>query len=151
HRLREDKLARIPPDFVYTGRTTAQFSAEFLGSKLDAARMSAVRDAQGSLACSPSATAYYLAAAPGDREAHAYLARVLAASGGAAPAVAPIDVFEAAWALHEGSWVWPEARDLPAAALAAIEHLRREIETKRGASWSAHFPVPDLDETSMCA
>lgn len=151
HRLREEKLARIPPELVYTAHTTVAFSAEFLGATLDAARMSAVRDAQGSLACSPSATAFHLLAAPGDDAARAYLAKTLTASGGAAPAVSPIDIFEAAWALREASWVWPTSGELSPAMRAAVEPLRRELTKKRGAAHSSHFAVADLDTTSMVA
>jgi halimadienyl-diphosphate synthase len=151
YRMREEKLARMPPELVYAPATTLAFSAEFLGSKLDAAKMRQVLDAQGSVSCSPSATAFYLVAAPGDPAAEAYLATVLERSGGAAPAVGFIDVFEHAWVLYSATLLWPEPDDRPPGTGAAVEHLRRELLTKRGAAYAGHFVATDLDDTAMVA
>ncbi len=151
HQMRADKLASIPANLIYTPRTTLAFSAEFLGAQMNAAKMAPVLDAQGSLGCSPSATACYLTVNPSDRAAHAYLARVLAGGDGGASAFAPIDIYERAWVLYNAMLIWPDASAIAPAIAPVVASLRREMERKGGAAPSEHFPLTDLDDTAMVA
>ena len=148
-RLREAKLKLIPPELIYTRKVSTIFSAEFLGDQLDRGRVNGLQDANGSIASSPSATAFYLLKDPGNLSAHAYLTATLARHGGAAPAVDPIDIFEPAWLLFHAALVWPDAAEVASAIEPHVSVLREEFERKRGAGYNSYFAVPDLDGTSM--
>ncbi|MGH8630321.1 MAG: hypothetical protein ACREU7_06105, partial [Burkholderiales bacterium] len=147
-RLREAKLKLIPPELIYTRNVSTIFSAEFLGNQLDVARVSDLQDDNGSIASSPSATAYYLLKHPDNRAAREYLARVLARHGGAAPAVEPIDVFEPAWVMFNAALVWPDAAPLAAEIQPHIAALQAEMARKNGVGYNTYFAVPDLDGTA---
>jgi halimadienyl-diphosphate synthase len=148
-RMREAKLKRIPPELIYTRHISTIFSAEFLGDQLDVGRVNSLQDENGSIASSPSATAYVLLKDPDNLAARDYLARVLARSGGAAPAVDPIDVFEPAWTLYNVSQVWPDASQIASAIEPHVAVLNGEWQRKNGAGYNSYFAVPDLDGTSM--
>ena len=148
-RMREAKLRRIPPDLIYTRHISTIFSAEFLGDGLDVGRVNGLLDDNGSIASSPSATAYYLLKDPDNLAAREYLAGVLARGGGAAPAVDPIDVFEPALTLYNASQVWPDARPVAPAIEPHVAALAGELQRKNGAGYNSYFAVPDLDGTSM--
>jgi halimadienyl-diphosphate synthase len=148
-RMREAKLKRIPPELVYTRHISTIFSAEFLGDELDVERVSGLQDENGSIASSPSATAYVLLKDPHNLAARDYLAGVLARHGGAAPAVDPIDVFEPAWTLYNVSRVWPDASQVAPAIEPHVAALAGEWQRKNGAGYNSYFAVPDLDGTSM--
>ena len=148
-RMREAKLKRIPPELIYTRHISTIFSAEFLGDELDVERVNGLQDENGSIASSPSATAYVLLKDPDNLAARDYLAGVLARSGGAAPAVDPIDVFEPAWTLYNVSQVWPDASRIASAIEPHIAVLAGELQRKNGAGYNSYFAVPDLDGTSM--
>ncbi|HLF26664.1 MAG TPA: prenyltransferase/squalene oxidase repeat-containing protein [Anaerolineae bacterium] len=146
--LREAKLKLIPPELIYTRYVSTIFSAEFLGDELDVRRVSDLQDANGSIASSPAATAYFLLKDPNNLTAHEYLARVLARNGGAAPAVDPIDVFEPAWVLFNAAQVWPTAEGLAALIQPHVDALIDETRRKHGAGYNSYFALPDLDGTS---
>jgi halimadienyl-diphosphate synthase len=77
---------------------TAAFSVEMVGDDLSRLDISNLPEANGSIAYSPAATAYFLLKIhPGDRAALEYLHQVHI--GGAFPYVGPADVFECAWSL----------------------------------------------------
>jgi halimadienyl-diphosphate synthase len=145
----EAKLKLIPPELIYTRNVSTIFSAEFLGDRLDVSRVNGLQDDNGSIASSPSATAYYLLKDPRNRAARDYLARVLDGHDGAAPAVDPIDVFEAAWVLFSAAQVWPDASQLAFEIGPHVDVLIEEFRRKNGAGYNSYFAVPDLDGTSM--
>lgn len=142
------KLSLIPPEMIYTRRVSTIFSAEFLGDQLDVQRVNDLQDANGSIASSPSATAYYLLKDPGNRLAREYLQRVLDRGGGAAPAVDPIDVFEPVWLMFNASQVWAEPGPLAPALKPHLEALGAELARKNGVGYNTYFAVPDLDGTA---
>jgi len=148
-RLCEAKLKLIPPELIYTRNVSTIFSAEFLGERLDVSRVHGLQDDNGSIASSPSATAYYLLKDPANRAARDYLARVLECHDGAAPAVDPIDVFEAAWVLFNIAQVLPDASPLAFEIEPHVRLLIGEFQGKNGAGYNSYFAVPDLDGTSM--
>jgi halimadienyl-diphosphate synthase len=98
--LREEKLRKIPADYLYNTPTTLLHSLEFLGRELDAGRILQLRSRNGSYGCSPSATAHVLAYARDD-VAERYLQRVMgAALNGGAPTIYPFEIFERGWVLY---------------------------------------------------
>ncbi len=147
--VRDAKLKLIPPELIYTRNVSTIFSAEFLSDQLDVARVKGVQDDNGSIASSPSATAYYLLRHPDNDAARDYLTRVLARGRGAAPAVDPIDVFELAWVLFNAAQVWPDAAQVASAIEPHVAFLLEELGHKHGAGYNSYFAVPDLDGTSM--
>jgi halimadienyl-diphosphate synthase len=147
-RLRDAKLRQIPAGLVYTRRVSTIFSAEFLGDELDVQRVIDLQDANGSIASSPSATAYFLLKDSQNASARAYLSRALASGGGAAPAVDPIDVFEPAWVLLNVALVCPDAAGLSSVIEPHVDTLVNEIGRKNGAGYNSYFAVPDLDGTA---
>ncbi|HEY4690528.1 MAG TPA: hypothetical protein VIK33_14540 [Anaerolineae bacterium] len=148
-RMRQAKLELIPPELIYTRTVSTIFSAEFLGNRLDVHRVNGLQDANGSIASSPSATAYYLLKDPDNLLARDYLIGVLSRHGGAAPAVDPIDVFEPAWLLFHAALVWPDSSEVASAIRPHVAALAEEFERKHGAGYNSYFAVPDLDGTSM--
>jgi halimadienyl-diphosphate synthase len=94
------KLARLPPDMLYSGESNLLHALEVFGASLDFTCIHPLRAANGSYGCSPSATAAVLLHSPAwDAAAAAWLRRE-SGSGGALPTSHPSDVFEAAWVLH---------------------------------------------------
>lgn len=147
-RARDAKLGLIPSDLIYTRKVSTIFSAEFLGDQLDVCRVHDLQDANGSIASSPSATAYYLLKDPTNYTAREYLRRVLTRSGGAAPAVDPIDVFEPAWVLFNAAQVRPDT-DWAAPLLDPhIQMLCAAVDRMQGVGYNTYFAVPDLDGTA---
>ena len=147
-RVREAKLGLIPPELIYTRNVPTIFSAEFLGDQLDASRLRDLQDANGSIASSPSATAYYLVRNPRNAAAREYLRRVLDRNGGAAPAVDPIDIFEPAWVMYNIAQALPDptwAADLIEPHVAG---LREILLRMKGVGYNTYFAVPDLDGTA---
>ncbi|HEX6796138.1 MAG TPA: hypothetical protein VF116_00340 [Ktedonobacterales bacterium] len=104
---RDAKLARLPLDALYTGRSSLVHALEVLGPALDYPRLRATcRAPNGAYGCSPSATAAVLLHAPEwDSAAAAWLRHLevdsaRAGDPGAMATSHPADVFEAAWTLH---------------------------------------------------
>lgn len=141
--LRAAKLAKIPPARLFEGSANLAFSAEFLA---DAApeQLRRLKTANGSYACSPSASA---AAWEITRDADTmdYLAATTAACGdGGAPAIYPMEVFDRAWVLGPlgaAGLLGPQARDHARFLLSAIG--------PEGAAASQVGPAPDSDTTAM--
>ncbi|MBN1313214.1 MAG: cyclase [Anaerolineae bacterium] len=96
--LRAIKLKRLK-GIKINRFVTAAFSAEMVGSwGTDHLDQDSLQDANGSVAYSPAATAFYaLHMKPGDVAALSYLQRF--SVDGALPYVAPIDGFELGWSL----------------------------------------------------
>lgn len=100
-----DKLLRLPLNLLYAGSSNLVHAVEAFGPHLDFERLRAVRAADGSYGCSPSATAAVLIYGPEWDEAAARWLRTLSARAigglaGGMPASHPADTFEAAWVVH---------------------------------------------------
>lgn len=77
---------------------TAAFSVEMVGEDLSPVDIVNLQETNGSVAYSPSATAFYLLRInPNDQAALDYLNRTM--NEGAVPYVAPLDIFERSWSL----------------------------------------------------
>jgi halimadienyl-diphosphate synthase len=147
--LREVKLAALP-DNVVNRYVTVAFSAEMAG--LDGRKIIDVENLQepnGSVAHSPSATAYFaLNLKPYDASAIEYLRKVVVKGG--APNVTPIDVFESAWVL----WNLALAgfcKDNSAVILAMphLEFLKKTWKPGIGIAHASDFLPEDGDDTSL--
>ena len=148
---RASKLALLPLDRLFLTHTTALFSLEAFRQSLD------VRDAvglvleNGSMAGSPSATAYLLSRVPGWREelpqSAAYLDGLISSLNPGLPAVHPCDVFVRAWTLYylQHGGLFEAHRDLLEPHL---DHLRDSI-SPTGVGFSATGGFVDSDDTAL--
>ncbi len=142
--LRDEKLRKIPPGYLYDAPTTLLHSLEFLGREIDAERILRLRGLNGSYGCSPSATAHVLAHARDDA-AERYLQRVMGeALNGGVPTIYPFEIFERGWVLYnlglagvEGAGMGPHRRYL-------LESL-----TAAGLGMSREGLQADCDDTAM--
>lgn len=102
-----------------------------------------------SINVSPSATAGYLME---HRNEHAlgYLQSVMTDDvTGSAPAVAPIDVFEATWSLNHLRLAGAVHPDMPGVRK-VLDRLWQVWSPDRGVSYSSYFGVSNLDDTASC-
>jgi halimadienyl-diphosphate synthase len=142
------KLELIPPQLLYSPRTTAVHSLEFLGAQVDAARLGDARGANGSIGNSPAATAFYLSHHE-DPAAAAYLDECLRHAGGVTvPVLHPCETFELLWAAYH---LW--LAGVPASELLTADErgqLAGALRSKGGVSLSPEtFPIPDADDTAV--
>lgn len=143
---RAEKLALIPPEFLYSPQATMVHSLEFLGDQADVERMRRAQASNGSIGNSPAATAFFYARAR-DERALGYLQSSLAAAGGAtAPVLEPCETFELLWAAYH----------LYLAGVPADRLLNPDERVKLlgalqtgGVSLSPSFPIPDADDTAV--
>ena len=139
---RERKMRMIPPELQYSRDTTLAFTFEFLGNEIDLGRIdNTLQEDNGSIACSPSATSYYLRHKH-DLRAWNYLKQVVSAAN-AIPMAAPVDVFESAWALYN---LYLVEETLPIDSRDCIEHLAK-LWKPTGVSFGHSYSVPDFDDT----
>ena len=139
------KLAKLPPELIYSRYVSSTFSFEFLGDHLDLSRLDGnIQEANGSVAASPSATSY-LVRKTGDPIAMKYIQEVVAQAKGAIPTVAPIDIVELGWSLYN-LYLVNEA--YPLEATRCIE-LVRSLWSSQGVAYSRFFSAPDLDDTAV--
>jgi halimadienyl-diphosphate synthase len=145
--VRRQKLALIPSAVLYSPKSTAPYSLEFVGfDDLDRAAVAQLRFANGSIHNSPAATAFCEVAGAGSAAGRAYLSSILEYYRGAAPTFAPFELYEIAWALLH--------LDL-AEDLAQINQIVQPVIKKIQADWgpegigiTEEFPV-DLDNTAV--
>ena len=143
---RLEKLRLIPPDALYSTRTTAVHSLEFLGEQADLDGLLAAQGANGSIGNSPAATAFYLSRHE-DARALAYLESCRARCGGAMVSVLdPCETFELLWAAYHLflAGVPPERLVAPGDRAALGAAL-----ASGGVSLSPTFPIADADDTAV--
>ena len=146
-KMRDEKMVKIPPDMRYSRNTTLSFSLEFMGDDLDMEEARFIQENNGSVAVSPSATAYLLTKWPDNTAARGYISDVAGAYGGVAPQVFPFDVFETAWSLWNlfladsescGRWDTRHVGD-----------LKSLWDKGKGAGFSSDYSIADADVSSM--
>jgi halimadienyl-diphosphate synthase len=145
-REREAKLRLIPPELLYSSRSTVAHSLEFLGTHVQLAGLQRAQGPNGSIGSSPAATAFYLSLTD-DERAEAYLNECLDRSEvGAVPVLYPCETYELLWAAYHlflaGEPVTALLRATERAALA------RDLAAG-GVSLSPTFPIPDADDTAV--
>ncbi|HEX8967693.1 MAG TPA: hypothetical protein VF937_07435, partial [Chloroflexota bacterium] len=145
---RARKLDLIPAHALYSPRATVVHSLEFLGDRVDPARLAAAQGANGAIGNSPAATAFFLThTRQDDVRASGYLRACLGHAGGAsAPVLHPCETFELLWAAYHlflgGA---PSYRLLRSGE-------RRRLKAALaggGVSLSPSFPIPDADDTAV--
>jgi halimadienyl-diphosphate synthase len=148
---RKEKLRLLPVQRLFETRTTALFSLEAFAGNIDlnkAADNLLSRD--GSMATSPSATAWLLGQVPNWRtrlpKSAAYVEGLLARYGVGLPTVAPYDIFARAWLLYylyHGGLLDGHEELLSPHYRYLYDHWSAE-----GIGWSS-TAIPDADDTAM--
>lgn len=146
-RLRSAKLGSLPNGTV-NRRVTVSFSTEIVGPDglhlLEEENLQAIN---GSVACSPSATAFFARyVRPQDAAALAYLHKF--ADHGAVPYVAPIGTFERAWSLWNLALAEPPGNGTTSLCERHLDYLEGQWEPGAGISSADGF-IPDGDITSI--
>lgn len=147
-RYRAAKIAKLS-GFKISRSVSTAFSAEMVGHDgiylLD---LENLQEKNGSIGCSPSATAYYaLQVRNKDAKAMQYLREVTQAGG--APPMSPFDVCERAWML----WNLAQAAPLDAEILALcqphLDFLQTAWRPGLGIGFAHDYSSNDSDDTAM--
>jgi halimadienyl-diphosphate synthase len=101
---REKKLRLLPTQHLFKTRTSALFSLEAFAGRVDLEAAAGLLLEDGSIASSPSATAFLLSQSPDWRSRYptstAYLEELLSSWDGGLPAVAPCGIFARTFTLY---------------------------------------------------
>lgn len=154
---RKKKLSLLPADAPFGAQSSALFSLEAFPRRVEQVEPDRIRSLlleDGSVATSPSATAFMLAASPGQAadfpESRAYMHTLLESHDGRLPTVAPCDVFVRAWMLnylYHGRQL-ESLGESAARALASIHHYLLASLRSHGVGWASNGPV-ESDDTAM--
>ena len=128
---------------------TAAFSAEMTGldglEKLDVPKL---KEANGSVGHSPSATSFYLLSIDAhDKDSLAYLNRIANSDGGI-PNLVPFDIFETAWTIWNLSLVNTWSAEIKALIRPHLDYLSTCWKTGQGVGLSKAYDIPDGDDTA---
>lgn len=146
---RQAKIAALPNGFVNRDSTVI-FSAEMIqGSEHSLLDVDNMQEANGSIGCSPAATAWFFKNVSNNTNDKAlnFLEKVIGDEG-TAPYIVPIDVFEIAWSL----WNIALIEDLNQGILELCNPLLDFLTCQwspQGLSAVSEFPVPDGDTTAV--
>ncbi|MGF1507291.1 MAG: response regulator [Anaerolineae bacterium] len=145
---RTRKLSRLPERTIIR-YVTAAFSSELGGEDaLDLLDVDHLQEANGSVAYSPAATAFFaIHIRPVDERALDYLRQVT--RNGGAPNNTPIDIFEASWTLWNLSLLPSLDDELCAAAQPLLDLLEAHWDDRRGVGACSGFSLVDCDDTSV--
>jgi halimadienyl-diphosphate synthase len=146
-KMRDEKMAKIPPDMRYSRNTTLSFSLEFMGDDLDIEEARFIQESNGSVGASPSATAYFLTKWPDNVSARRYIVDVATAYGDKASQMFPFDLFETAWSLWNLFLAGLEGCDQRITRHA--EDLQMLWDGGNGTSSSSSFSVVNADDSAM--
>lgn len=151
-RLREAKMRRLEGLKVSRYITVAH-SAEMAGTdKLHLLDIENLQEQNGSVGCSPSATAYFaLSVRPGDQHALDYLSPIVGVRNGGAPTLSPINVFERIWVLWNLSLtdLYQNDKDIADICNTHLDSLEKYWLPGKGLGFSEDFTLPDGDDTSV--
>ena len=155
-RLRHGKDRKIATllEGLINRYVTLAFSAEMAGEKethlIDGPRL---QEENGSVACSPSATAYYaLNINRGDESALAYLRKIANRdwkNDGGIPEIAPFDAFEIGWSLWNLALPENLNNDLLALAQPQLDFLESAWTPGKGSGFAASYTPKDGDDTCL--
>jgi halimadienyl-diphosphate synthase len=148
-KLRAAKLKRLG-DRKINKYVTLAFSAEMAGTDtlhmLDAQNL---QEKNGSLAESPSATAYFAKFVnPGNPAALEYLHSIVSPAGGV-PNVAPIDVFEVSWTLWNLSLIPGFPASVFRPAQKHLKFLANSWQPGQGLAYASACSAPDSDDSAL--
>jgi halimadienyl-diphosphate synthase len=148
------KITSLPNGMINRSLTMA-FSAEMAGeNRKDLIDIAKIKEANDSVGCSPSATAYFTNEIKlGDSSALAYLRDVAAnhglGNGGGIPEVAPFEVFEIAWGLWNLALTESITSDQLKLCEPHLDFLENVWVPGRGVGFSAAYTPKDGDDTSL--
>jgi halimadienyl-diphosphate synthase len=147
-RLREEKLARVPPGALAKQPTGLLYSLEALEDLVPIPDMAKFSAPNGSMANNPAATGA-LWSATNDPAALGYLNTAARSAGdGGMPEIYPINVFEPSWVIY----LLGRAGLIPDGAKQHVERLAGLAGgSNEPVGVSTEFPVPDSDDTAMVA
>jgi halimadienyl-diphosphate synthase len=145
-RMRDEKLAKIPRNMLYTRDTTLAFSLEFMGDDFEVDKVKFIQERNGSVAVSPSATAYFLTKWPDNVAARRYIDNVSRTYGGTAPQVFPFDIFETNWALWN-LFLANMKRDLR--VMGQVRDIKALWDKGKGVGHSSSHSVPNADDSAL--
>jgi halimadienyl-diphosphate synthase len=145
---REEKLRLLAGRLIDHNVSTA-YSAEMAGTDhMDLLDADHLPEANGSIGCSPSATAYFaLTIRPHDPRAIAYLYSLMEEGG--VPHVVPYDILEKLWVLWNIAIAYSPQylpREWYAQHLDSLERIWRE---KSGLGFASEYSLTDPDDTAM--
>jgi halimadienyl-diphosphate synthase len=149
--LRQAKMAKLA-GYKISRHITAAYSAEWAGEDgLHLLEAGDLQEGNGSLANSPSATAYFAGYVdPGNKDAMSYLRHVMDSRAGAAPSFAPFDIMERCWVLWNIALA--DADQDPEIAETCRQHadfLHGQWQKGRGLAFSEQYGLADGDDTSV--
>lgn len=149
-RWRAAKLVALPGRMVNRFVSTA-FSAEMAGlDGLHLLDVENLQEANGSVGCSPSTTAYFaLHVVCHDSAALGYLREVTDNGDGSVPAVMPFDVFEQAWVLWNLALAGPLDDKSLALCRSHLDFLEAAWRPGQGVGFALGFTPCDVDDTSI--
>jgi hypothetical protein len=147
-RYREAKLAALPGRMIDRSVTVA-FSTEMVGlDGLHLLDVDRLREPNGSVAYSPAATTFFsLHVKCQDPAALAYLRGV--AANGAAPYIAPIEIFEQAWTLWNLALLAPLDGEIWTLCQPHLDALAAEWQPGRGIAACKGLTLIESDTTSV--
>jgi halimadienyl-diphosphate synthase len=151
---RAEKLSVLPARRLFKTRTTALFSLEAFSGRVDMDSVSTLLLEDGSMAGSPSATAWFLGQVPDWRarypQSTTYLEHLLRrnTSGGASglPAMSPCGIFARTWVLNYLYW-GGLLKGREGLLRSHYQYLRQHWHPE-GVGFSPYM-FPDSDDTSM--
>jgi halimadienyl-diphosphate synthase len=146
-RQRAAKLATLPGRLINRYVTVA-FSSEMVGvDGLGLLDLENLQEANGSVAHSPAATAFYVAFVNPDQKALKFLQEITI--DGAAPYIGPIDVFEHAWVLWNLALTKQVDKTLLELSQRLLDALEKFWKPGKGISAVGELTLIDGDTTAM--
>jgi len=142
--IRDEKLKLLPTEWVYQPRNPMAHNLEYLAAELDLQKAQKLVDANGTVANSPSATAF-LAMQQKNPEIEKYLALVMQESlDGGVCNVKPFEVFEIAWVYYNLLLA-----GLRVDGMAQGVNRLQYAWSNTGVGISAHGLMPDADDSAL--
>jgi hypothetical protein len=139
------------PEGLVSRFVPVAYSAEMTGyDELCLLDVESLQEANGSVGCNPSATAYFaLHVVRQDAAALRYLREVAADDNGSMPEVAPFDVFEPAWVLW--NLALTDSLDDEALVLCQphLDFLEAAWKPGEGVGFAAGYTPNDVDDTGL--
>lgn len=147
--LRDKKMAKLAGIKINRYFTPA-FSVEMAGTDgqniLD---IDNLQEKNGSVANSPSATAYYISHVKlAEKTALKYLEDIVDEKGGA-PFAAPFDIFERAWVLWNLVITEHSNQEIEQYCEPHVEYLHKAWRAGKGVGFSVTYSPTDCDDTSL--
>jgi halimadienyl-diphosphate synthase len=147
HVLREKKLKKLPPAFLYQSPTTVGHSIEFMETlrDIDVDALKIQQGINGAFGNSPAATSFYFLRAQ-DPYALEYLNMLGDIFEWAYPSIYPFEIFEKAWVIYNFQLA---GMDLNAALQQDLDYLWALWNPEYGVGIGQTFLLPDLDDASL--